>query len=151
MDSTEYSGDPRPIENEFSEGDTVIKSDSLLHPDMYHYNLDLPSSLKRKRKKMKSIDTDINSSCPKKRKKVIKPREAKLYNLKNPLSIDRDNFATEHDITKSEMDIELSLDIEGTKQARERLKKLIRIICLWPYEKEIPVNYDILQGKSPYY
>ena len=53
FDTTEYSADTAPFENIYSEGDTVIKNDSLLYTDMYHYNLDLP--LKRKRKKHNEV------------------------------------------------------------------------------------------------
>ena len=147
--SGDYIGDPGKFENTFNGENKDIKNNSLAQPDFDHLNLDMTNSLKRKRKKKKCMGAESNIISRKKRKKSIRLSEYRLNEVQVSCTDDRETLAAEVIVSKKEPDIVLSLDIEGKKQARERLKELIRIICLWPHEQEIPVDYDILHSQSP--
>ena len=140
------------IDNNFETCDGKYNNSDFENADVILEDYDLKPKTSMKRKKTKralSAAGRNQHGCMNKRKKT-KPENRNSDIAYNFLEQDQ-SFPKEKSLGTKENHLECLVESNDAIQARKRLKDLLRIICLWYYETDIPVNYDILQGQSPSY
>ena len=121
----------------------VLQTDTR---DPYSDSLNPP---RRSRKKSRIIETGDYVREKQKRKRMLKTKRKKKDSEKKLVSRDKSPTLALNYYQGNEEDLDFPLEDGNESKARERLKELIRMICLWPYGTEIPVDLDILHGQSP--
>ena len=154
QENVELHNDINPVDFElyqskFDEENSTIDNNCVTESDIFNNYSNSLYPVKRRRKKRKIHVTEDIPLERKKRKKLVKMGSKKLNDDGNIWSSDNSTPLAGNYYQNNQKDIDFPIEEGDANQARERLKELIRLICLWPYGTEIPVDYDILQGQSP--